>query len=334
MNVQTLETTITKARDADGTLAFTGLLVASSDIDVLLQAYFTNGAIQLAASTVALSPDKKSLQVGGTTDYQQLRACAVAIILTPGDTSLFMTAELVPADGWTLQSAFPSAIDPSVSGLRFTNGGLVICSAAYQEPRYGLMLARGMSLVASHDVTSSFGYLKPILAETTVVPIHGAVTDPVLPAIVLQTKSFGASLAGTAMTDASLIFTLGNLAEPGKPPIGYAKTTLQATLKLGGDATGIVQATLPVSTSLLSLCATFDGVNLADFSLLTPFIGSVDPVASLPRELQAAVHRVASAFALKQVGLSFDLANAKFLSANVQVAIDSKGSACTTRCRY
>src|SRR6187402_770594 len=133
MSVQSLHDTIYNARGEDGSLAFTGALAGSTDIAALLGLYFEDGTIAIATSTVTISDDQLSVLVGGTTDYAgpagdaTLKGCTVAITLTPGaGNALFMAASLTPADGWTLQQAFAGAVDPSVSGLTFSKGGLVI----------------------------------------------------------------------------------------------------------------------------------------------------------------------------------------------------------------
>lgn len=333
MSVQSLHDTLQNARGGDGSLAFTGKLAGSTDIDALLALYFVGATIQIATSAVTISGDQLSVLVGGTTDYAgpagdaTLKGCTVAITLTPGaGDALFMAVSLTPADGWTLQQAFAGAVDPSVSGLKFSKGGLVICTGPYKEPVYGLTLARGMTLVASHDLSTSLSWLAPLITSgSTVLPISGAVADPRLPVVTLTTQSFTLGLAGQGMSGVSVVFALANIADTGQDPVSHVATSLAATLPLGGGATGIVSATLPIDTSVFTFTAAFTGVTMADFTLLSPFIGSLDPTTSLPSEIQSAITSAGKAFALSEIDVSFDLGSGKFVSADIGVTIDLKG---------
>lgn len=331
MTVQSLCETISKARGADGSLALTGALVGSTDVAALLGRYFTEGTVQLAGSEVAISEDERSVLVGGDTDYTgpygeaTLSGCEVAVTLTPGEgDALFMAASLTPPDGWRLGQAFAGAIDPSVSGLRFRKGGLVICTGPYVEPVYGLTLARGMTLVASHDFTNSISWLPPLMVGGSTVPISGAVEDPNLPVVTLATQPFGLELAGQGMDGVGVAFVLADIAGTDQPPISQVETLLTATLPLGGDATGIVSATLPADAGMFVFSAAFTGVTMGDFALLSPFIGDLDPTTSLPAEIRSAIAQAGEAFALSRIDVSFDLAAGAFVAADVAVTVDLK----------
>lgn len=333
MSVQSLHDTINGAIQTDHSLAFTGDLVGSTDIAALLGLYFKSATIAISNAGVTISEDQLSVVVSGSSDYTgpggdaTLKGCTVGITLTPGTGgTLFMAAALTPADGWTLQQAFPGVVDPSVSGLSFTKGGLVICTGAYTEPVYGQTLARGMTLVASHDLSTSVSWLAPLITSgNTVLPVLGPVADPVLPVLTLTTASFTLGLAGQGMSGVRVVFALTNIADAGQTPVSIVSTALTATLPLGSGATGTVSATLPTQASVFTFTAAFSGVTMGDFALLSPFIGSHDPTASLPDEIQTAIGSAGNAFALSEIDVSFDLSAGKFASADIGVTIDLKG---------
>lgn len=324
-DVTALVTTLRAALRADGSLPFSGALVGSGDLDALLRVYFTGGIVTVSGARVEPSADGRTAEVAGTVTYGAA-ACAVGLDLTPasGDVTLVLT--LTPptaAGGWTLPSLFPSVLDPTLSGLTFTAGGLVICSA--DHPVSGpLTLPRGMSLVAMLDLVKSYPLLTVVLGELP-VPVHGVVTDPGLPQLVLVTEHRTASLGPIPLGEVTMTFTLGNIAAPGETAISLATATMQAQVSLAPKISGTVTAELPTGSSLLLLDVTFANANLGDLSPLKPYIGPADPVTSLPAEISSALQQAGSAFELTSLALTFDTAAVKLIAVSVVVTINLKG---------
>jgi hypothetical protein len=324
MDLDPLIATLQKAILPDLSLPFTGGLTSTSDLDALLSRYFDAGVVTVSRASVKPGEDGASAVVAGSVAYNDAANCTVTIVLTPGASGATLALTLTPPAGWSLAQPFPSVVDPTLSGLRFASGGLVICSAPYREPSQGLTLAPGMTVVAALDLANSYPYLTPLLGASP-VPIHGVVSDPQLPQMVLQTALLPAKLGDVELAKTSLTFTLGNLADAGEPPIGCASAALQASIALAPDVGGVVTAVLPSASSTLALDVEFEHVTLKNLALLAPLIGDADPIASLPSEISEALARAGSAFALTSLGLHFDVATMKFLAVDVVVTVDLRG---------
>jgi hypothetical protein len=325
MDVQTLLTTLLQARGTDQSLAFTGSLVGSTDLAALLETYFPDGTVSIAGTTIDTSTDGTSVDVGGSVDYQQLAACQLAMTLTPTATDVFCAIVLTPSTGWGLAGPFPNVLDATMTALSFVGGGLVVASGQYTEPFQGLTVERGMTVVGALDMatTSGLGYLSLILPGVASLPLHGAVTDPDLPEIVLQTTPVSGTLAGTGLSGVSLVFTLGNASTTGDPPIAVATAELQASVDLGHGVGGSVKVDLTSAASTLTVAMTFENASLASgFDVLQPFIGAADPLSSLPTELLQAVKAAASTVVLRAVDVVLEPTTMTVQSADVAIAVE------------
>ncbi len=326
MSTMTVSQLVTALQDAIGSshrLAFTGDLVGSPDLDPLLTTYFAGGTVNVDGASATASENGASAVVSGTVTFGKA-ACGVGLVLTPGATDVALVLTLTPPTGWTLPQVFPGVLDPTMTALVFASGGLVICSVPYTEPSQGLTLQPGLTLIGTLDLATSYPYLVPVVGAAPLA-IHGVVTDPVVPLVVLQTTPVPAKLGGVPLAEVALVFTLGDLAKAGDPPISTASAELQATISLGQGVGGVVTVDLPTSTQTLAVDIAFVDVNLGDLALLEPFIGDADPVASLPSEVRTALTKAASQFELTSLGLTFDLQTLKFLSVDIVVTINLRG---------
>ena len=336
MDVQTLVSTLQQAIK-NRNLPFSVSLFESEDIEALLKIYFADGTVVVQDAAVKLSDDEKSAVVEGTVTYGQHRdpnaprlECIASLVLTPSSNNIALMLTLTPPPDWKLTDAFDVAWDPALSGLTFASGGLVICSASCTEPTQKLDLKRGMTLVAELDIKKSCPALVLLVSDSP-IPVHGVVTDPNLPLMELETAPCSLSspqfVEKTKLEGLSICYMIANIAAAKEMPITMASVLLKAKLLLGkdnhgNDISGSVTAGLPIGSSLLTIDTAFTNVNLGDFKLLEPYLGKLDPLASLPKDIRTAITTVGKSFHLSALSFSFDMAELNFPMVSVVFKVD------------
>jgi hypothetical protein len=321
-DVQTLVTTLQQAVRTDQSLPFTGTLIGVPSLDGVVAEAFASGLV-IDGAVPAASTDGKSAVVSGSVTYGTV-PCGAALTLTPDGTTVDLVLTLTPPAPWTLQQAFPGVLDPTLSGATFTSGGLVLCSVAYTEPVQQLVLAPGFWVVAELGLSTTYPLLVPVLAGATTLPIHGPVTDPTLPLLQLTTTPAPAKLGSTTLADLSIELAVTNLSTAASP-VTHASASISASVDLGQGVGGTATVQLPSDPTLLRVDVAFENVNLGDLALLAPYLGSANPLASLPKEVADAIQSAGSRFALTALGLRFDLSSFAFTAADIEVTVDLKG---------
>lgn len=325
MSLDQLANTLRQAINPGGDLALTGALVGSNEVGALIRQLYPDGTLKLAKAQVTFQPGDTSIGVAGRTDLVAVKQAPVEIAfsLDKGE-QIAILVHVRPADGWTMDQLFAVLPDQLLRDLQIESAALVLATAPFTDPGTGATMPVGLSFSGKLKIDANLAYLAAILGAGKKLAIAGPIGDFELPLFDWRTEALGGTLGPVPLDAIRLRFASVNMADPGPVQIALAVTALEAQITVD-RVKGVISASLPADASSIVLNADFEKLDLTGFAALGDFIGATDPFAALPPPVVQAISDVGGAFTLAHLGLTFDIANRRFVWVEMGVRINLRG---------